>query len=307
MWHLSCNREVWGLTAWELTFYFIIVWYVCYAIEETRVKADILLSHRDIARRMSVSLLFLLLRNSNTHNLTIIKCFRTSLLFPLRILVFLRYLIQWELGGKNFLNQCRFAIKSPCKFIFHLRIRFDSAFWRWSAVDLRLWYKVTFPCKIALIFHILPSFQQCFPKVKQSQFATSIQSRISNLKQSWCATSRRHHISLWNSSYFHVSNFSPSVSATNFLLPKINNIVDIWQYSNYYRFPHCRLRTILSKIGNAHTFLLPFSALPITNNIVENRKRASMFHCRNTEISSVAENYKLSHVLTYIIMFLVKK
>ena len=96
MWHLSCNREVWGLTAWELTFYFIIVWYVCYAIEETRVKADILLSHRDIARRMSVSLLFLLLRNSNTHNLTIIKCFRTSLLFPLRILVFLRYLIQWE-------------------------------------------------------------------------------------------------------------------------------------------------------------------------------------------------------------------
>ena len=98
-----------------------------------------------------------------------------------------------------------------------------------------------------------------------------------------------------------------TVSATNFLLPKINNIVDIWQYSNNYRFPHCRLRTILSKIGNAHTFLLPFSALPITNNIVENRKQASMFHCRNTEISSVAENYKLSHVLTYIIMFLVKK
>ena len=187
------------------------------------------------------------------------------------------FAVSYSVGEKNFLNQRRFAIKSPCKFIFHLRIRFDSAFWRWSAVDLRLWYKVTFPCKIALIFHILPSFQQCFPKVKQSQFATSIQSRISNLKQSWCATSRRHHISLWNSSYFHVSNFSPSVSATNFLLPKINNIVGIRQYSNYYRFPHCRLRTILSKIGNAHTFLLPFSALPITNNIVENRKHEMFF------------------------------
>ena len=107
--------------------------------------------------------------------------------------------------------------------------------------------------------------------------------------------------------YYDVIMWRHAVSATNFLLPKINNIVDIWQYSNNYRFPHCRLRTILSKIGNAHTFLLPFSALPITNNIVENRKRASMFHCRNTEISSVAENYKLSHVLTYIIMFLVKK
>ena len=119
------------------------------------------------------------------------------------------FAVSYSVGGKNFLNQCRFAIKSPCKFIFHLRIRFDSAFWRWSAVDLRLWYKVTFPCKIALIFHILPSFQQCFPKVKQNQFATSIQSCISNLRQSWCATSRRHRISLWNSSYFHISNFSP--------------------------------------------------------------------------------------------------
>ena len=94
--------------------------------------------------------------------------------------------------------------------------------------------------------------------------------------------------------YCILTSEQSSVSATNFLLPKINNIVGIRQYSNYYRFPHCRLRTILSKIGNAHTFLLPFphcrlrtilskignahtfllpfSALPVTNNIVENRK-----------------------------------
>ena len=96
----------------------------------------------------------------------------------------------------------------------------------------------------------------------------------------------------------HVVDNTMSVSATNFLFPKINNIVDIWQYSNYYRFPHCRLRTILSKIGNAHTFLLPFSASPITNNIVENRKCAYIFttvfriacyeqYCRKSEMNRI--------------------
>ena len=63
-----------------------------------------------------------------------------------------------------------------------------------------------------------------------------------------------------------------TVSATNFLLPKINNIVDIWQYVNNYRFPHYRLRTILSKIGNEHQcFIVEIRKLALSQKTTNSR------------------------------------